>query len=148
MADRSSRVRSRALFYVVALLWLPAGVVISAAVRFGWPSAAPGDGLSMALTALASLAVAAPCGLPLALACRWLGRMGYRRAAWLAGVALGAVTVAASLPAGLFGPVGIAIAAVLLSLPAWIAALWLGRMTRRAGAGAGRPPLDGGDRRP
>ena len=91
--------------------------------------------------------MAAPCGLPLALACRRLGRLGYRRAAWIAGTVLGAATVAASLPAGLFGPPGIAVVALLLSLPVWVAALWLGRRAR-AGGRVARSPLDGPDRRP
>ena len=68
-----------------------------------------------------------------ALGCRRLWRLGYRRGAWTAGVALGAVTVAATLPAGLLGPVAIpgsgsgagAVCAVLLSLPVWLAWRWL-----------------------
>ena len=94
-----------------------------------------------------SLIVAAVCGLPLALACRRLGRRGYPHWAWIGGVVLGLATVAASLPAGLFGPPGIAVVAVLLSLPVWIAAFWLGRRTS-ASADAGPPPMDGRDRRP
>ena len=74
-----------------------------------------------------SLIVAAVCGLPLAWACRRLGRLGHARPAWIAGIVLGVATVAASLPAGLFGPPGIAIVAVVLSLPVWIAVFWLGR---------------------
>jgi uncharacterized membrane protein len=35
--------------------------------------------------------------------------------------------VAASLVAGLLGPLAIAVYAVLLSLPVWIAGWWLGR---------------------
>ena len=135
MTDRPSNLRARIAFYIAALLWLPAGVAVTAAVRW-WPLAAPGDVPSMTmivLVSLASLAVAAPCGLPLAFACRWLGRMGYRCAAWMAGVALGTATVAVLLSAGLFGPVGIAIAAIPLSLPVWIAAFWLARTTRRVG---------------
>ena len=70
---------------------------------------------------------AGPCGLPLALGWRWLWRLRYRRAAWLTGSGLGTVTVVASLVAGLFGPVAIAIYAVALSLPAWAAWWWLVR---------------------
>ena len=94
-----------------------------------------------------SLIVAAVCGLPLALACRRLGRLGHPRLAWIGGAVLGIATVAASLPAGLFGPPGIAVVAVLLSLPVWIAVFWLGRQARRDGD-AGQPPLDGQDPRP
>ena len=146
MADRVSR-RARVLFYAMALVWLPAGVVLSAVIRFGSASLAPGDWPTMTLMAATSLLVAAPCGLPLALAGRRLMRAGYPRAAWLWGVLLGAATVAASLPAGLFGPPGIAVAALLLSLPLWIAAFWL-RRRADAGAAARRPPLDGRDRGP
>ena len=72
-----------------------------------------------------SLAPFVPCGLPLALGCRRLWRLGYRSGAWTAGVALGAVTVMVTLPAGLPGPVAIAVCAVGLSLPIWIAWWWL-----------------------
>ena len=74
-----------------------------------------------------SLVIVAPCGLPLALGCRRLWRLGYRRGAWWAGIVLGAVTVAASLVAGLLGPVAIALYAAVLSLPVWIAWRWLAR---------------------
>ena len=42
-------------------------------------------------------------------------------AAWAAGIGLGTVTVAASLVAGLLGPVAIAVYAAVLSLPVWMA---------------------------
>lgn len=74
-----------------------------------------------------SLAPLVACGLPLALGCRRLWRLGYRRGAWTAGVALGVVTAAATLPAGLLGPVVITVCAVVLSLPVWIAWWWLAR---------------------
>ena len=118
---------SRNGFWLLALLWLPAGVVAQAAVRF-LPEAAgspdPGMWLTSAVMSLASLAVLVPCGLPLALGCRQLWRLQFRRAAWLAGIVLGAVTVFASLLAGLLGPVAITIYATVLSLPVW-AAWWL-----------------------
>ena len=147
MADRSPGRRSQALFYAAALLWLPAGVLVSAAIRFGPTAMAPGEGATAALMALPSLIVTAVCGLPLAWACRRLGRLGHVRAAWIAGVVLGIATVAASLPAGLFGPPGIAVVAVVLSLPVWIAVFWL-RRRAQADTHAESPPLDGQDRRP
>ncbi|MXY38886.1 MAG: hypothetical protein F4Y62_03645 [Rhodospirillaceae bacterium] len=113
-------------FWLLALLWLPAGVALQAAVRFG-PSAVGFAGSGEALAAAGSLAVAAPCGLPLAMACRRLWRLRYRRTAWWAGTGLGTLTVVASVSAGLLGPVAIAACAVLLSLPVWIAWLWLVR---------------------
>ena len=117
-------------FWPLALLWLPAGVVATAVVRFG-PDAGrmqdAGPWLASVLTMAGSLVLVAPCGLPLALGCRRMWRLGYRRGAWLAGAGLGAVTVAASLVAGLLGPVAIAIYAVVLSVPVWLAWLWLVR---------------------
>ena len=147
MADRFSRLRSLALFYLAGLLWLPVGVVATAAVRFGPGAFGPEAWPTAIVMAASSLIVAAVCGLPLAFACRRLGRLGHPRWAWIGGAVLGAATVAASLPAGLFGPPGVAVVALLLSLPVWIAVLWLGRRAR-ASASAGPPPLDGRDRRP
>ena len=113
-------------FWALALLWLPAGAAVQAAVRFG-PSAV-GFGASGEAQAVAgSLAVVAPCGLPLALGCRRLWRLGYRRAAWTAGVGLGTVSIAVAVFAGLLGPLAIMAGAVLLSLPVWIAWWWLAR---------------------
>ena len=70
-----------------------------------------------------SAASLAPCGLPLALACRQIWRLGWRRSAWAMGAGLGAVT--APLVAGLPGPLAIAAWAVVLSLPAWLVWWWL-----------------------
>ena len=120
--DRQELIGRRG-FWALALLWLPAGVVASAVVRFGTESA---TWMSMLMSA-GSLAPVAPCGLPLALGCRRLWRLGYRRTAWTAGVGLGAVTVAASLVAGLLGPIAIALYAVTLSLPVWASWWWLAR---------------------
>lgn len=116
-------------FWLLALLWLPAGVAAQAVVRFLPGAGPPGDPYlwPAALTGAGSLLLVAPCGLPLALGCRRLWRLRYRRAAWLAGIGLGAVTVAASLVAGLLGPVAIAVYAVVLSLPVWAAWWWLVR---------------------
>lgn len=89
----------------------------------------PGDAQfwPAALIAAGSLVLLAPCGLPLALGCRRLWRLGYRRAAWAVGIGLGAVTVTATLVAGLLGPVAIAIGVIVLSLPVWGAWWWLVR---------------------
>ena len=106
-------------FWALALLWMPAGVVAQAALRF------PQDAWSVALRADASLAVLAPCGLPLAFGGRRLWRLGYRRGAWWTGIALGAVTVAVSVIAGLFGLGAVAVCSAVLSLPAWAAWRWL-----------------------
>ena len=113
-------------FWPLALLWLPAGVVAQAVLRFG-PSAGAFADVGEAMAAFGSLAVAVPCGLPLALGCRRLWRLGYRRGAGLVGMILGVATVWAAVVAGLLGPAAIAIGAMLLSLPVWIAWLWLAR---------------------
>lgn len=114
-------------FWALALLWLPAGFAAQAVARFGpegGPWAEPGIWLPMAAQ---SLVVTAPFGLPLALGCRRLWRSGRRRAAWTAGIGLGATTVAAGLYAGLLGPLVVAVCAAVLSLPVWIAGFRAGR---------------------
>ena len=117
-------------FWPLALLWLPVGVVTTMAFRFMpemMPSEMTGMWLPMVMAAAPSLIVVGPCGLPLALACRRLWWLGFRRAAWGVGATLGTVTVAASILAGLLGPLAIVVAAAVFSLPVWIAALWLAR---------------------
>ena len=114
--DNRRRIR-RCGFWAPALLWLPFGVFVTAAVLF-WT--APEAWTPMFPESAASLA---PCGLPLALACRQIWRLGWRRAAWATWAGLGAVT--APLVAGLPGPLAIAAWAVVLSLPAWLLWWWL-----------------------
>ena len=110
-------------FWALALLWLPAGMVATVIVRFG---AEPAIWAQMPM-AMVSLIPVAPCGLPLALGCRRLWRLGYRRDAWTAGILLGVFTLATTLVGGLLGPIAIALFAVILSLPVWAAAWWLAR---------------------
>ena len=94
-----------------------------------WPDALAAGTLGPWLAAMAmeglSLAPLVPCGLPLALGCRRLWRLGYRRGAWAVGVALGSVTVAAALTAGLLGPLAIAACAIALGVPVWLVWWWL-----------------------
>ena len=116
-------------FWPLALPWLPAGVCVQAAVRF-LPGAGPFGEPHLwpaVVAAAGSLVLVAPCGLPLALGCRRLWRLGYRAGAWWAGIALGTVAVAASVFAGLLGPVAIAACAAVFSLPVWIGWRWLAR---------------------
>ncbi len=114
--DNRRRIR-RCGLWALALLWLPLGVFVTAAVLFltapeAWTPMLPSSALSLA-----------PCGLSLALACRQLWMLGYRLSAWAMGAGLGAVT--ALLVAGLSGPLAIAAWAVVLSLPAWMMWWWL-----------------------
>ncbi len=115
-------------FWALALLWLPAGVMAQALVRFlpeTGPQADPGLSPVMLPMLAGSPVLVAPRGLPLALGCRRVCRLGYRRGAGWTWIALGAVTVAASVVAGLLGPAAIALYAVVLSLPVWAAWWWL-----------------------
>ena len=98
---------------VLAWLWLPAGIVAAAAVDGEMVFPAEPQ-------AWLSLAVVAPCGLPLAWGCRRLLRIGYRRTAWGSFTVLAPLTAVAALFAGLLGPVAILIYALVLSAPAWI----------------------------
>ena len=120
-------VSGRRGFWVLALLWLPAGVAAQAAVRFVPEAGAAGNphAWPALLTAAGSLVLVAPCGLPLALGCRRLWRLRFRRAAWATGIGLGAVTIGASTVAGLLGPIAIAVYAAVLSVPVWTAWWWL-----------------------
>ena len=93
----------RRSFWLAALLWLPVGVVASAVLRFGVGTGPAGDAgmWAAALVAMAgSLVPVAPCGLPLALGCRRLWRLG---------------------------PIAIALYATVLSVPVWIAWWWMAR---------------------
>ena len=98
-------------FILFALLWLPLGILLVSPVGGMLMFAEP--------QAWLALAVVAPFGLPLALACRALRRIGHPVLAWAAFVVLAPATVMAVLFAGLLGPLGIAIYAIVLSLPAW-----------------------------
>ena len=110
---------SRLTFGLLALSWLPAGIAATALVRgMPWP---------VEPSAWLSLVVTAPCGLPLALACRRLRRTGYPGTAWAAFAVLAPVTAVSSLFAGLLGPIAIALYALIISLPAWILSAFLGR---------------------
>ena len=117
----------RWLFIVAALLWLPIGVAITAPLRGLRLGADAGPWPMTAFMIVSSLVVVAPAGLPLALACRRLWRLGNPGAAWLAFAVLGPATVAASLLAGLLGPLAIAICAALFSGPVWITVAVLSR---------------------
>ena len=101
----------RSPFILLSLLWLPFGMLLVTAVR--------GTPLFVEPQAWLSLIFLAPFGLPLALACRALWRGGHVASAWVAFIILAPATVWAVLIGGLFGPLGIAIYAIVFSLPAW-----------------------------
>lgn len=110
---------SAGTFWVLSLAWLPAGIVMISLARGVAPPITP-ETLFMFPAALLSLAVTAPCGLPLALAFRQIWRTGSTRAAWTSFAILAPITSFAALGAGLLGPIAIAIYAAVLSSPAWI----------------------------
>ncbi len=121
---------SRRTFLIGSLLWLPAGILLTTFIRFADAFASPTMWFGM-LANLGSLIIVAPCGLPLALACRQLWRNGYRQAAWACMIGLGVLTVGATLVAGLLGPVAIVVYALILSLPVWIAVAIVSYLQRR-----------------
>ena len=117
-----------ASFLLFGLLWLPAGIVVSAILR-GFILPDP--------MMIFSLVPAAPSGFPLALACFGIWRVGRWPAAAVTFAVLAPVTVLASLAGGLLGPLGIAGFATVVSAPAWIFFGYrLHRRRRRSGGGA------------
>ena len=108
--------RQRAIFMALALTWLPLGILSITLVRglgfWGEPAAL--------LHALPSLLVTAPFGMPLALACRRIHLIQRPRTAWVTFALLAPLTALATIVAGLLGPIGIALYAIVLSLPAWL----------------------------
>lgn len=136
MSRFNSLADSSRAFWAGSLLWLPAGVMLTALVRFPDQLFSP-MGWMMLLGGLASLIFVAPCGLPLALACRQLWRSGYRQAAWASMIVLGLVSVGATLLAGLLGPIAIALYAIILSLPVWLAVGVVSVLRRRRAESAG-----------
>lgn len=101
----------RPSFILLSLLWLPLGMQLVAVAR--------GFSLIIEPQAWLDLVFLAPFGVPLALACRLLWRGRHVVSAWVAFIVLAPATVWAVLIGGLFGPLGIAIYAIVLSLPAW-----------------------------
>lgn len=117
-------------FWMLALLWLPGGILATSVVRFGLfsgPVTGPGTGPAGLAMIAASLLPVAPCGIPLALGCRRLLHLGYPRTAWASTAVVGPMTVVAALFAGLLGPIAIAVYAIALSLPVWALTWWLAR---------------------
>ena len=117
----------RSGFWLLALLWLPAGVALTAGIQSGGgPATRPGAATTPEASGM--LLLLALCGLPLALGCRRLGRLGYRRGGWLAGIAIGAATVFAAQVGGLLGPVWVAFHTALFGAAVWLAWYLLARL--------------------
>lgn len=100
-----------AILLVAALLWLPAGIALSGVIR--------GFSLPADPEIWISLIPAAPAGLPLAIACRLIHRQNMPGLAWANFVILAPVSAFVALFAGLLGPIGIILGAVVVSLPAF-----------------------------
>lgn len=131
----------RTLFFLLALLWLPAGVCASVLIP-GFGSHAQAEllpplvivsaddpreiAIGVATTWL-PLVLVFPAGLPLALACRGLHRRGSRVTASVAMAMLGVATVVAGLVDGWEGPETIIIYALVISLPVWLTGVLLRR---------------------
>ena len=94
----------------------------------GFPGGAGGPGLARCHRPLRP---AVGAWLPVPPASRPPPGLGYRRWAWAVGIALGVPTVWITVIAGLLGPIAIAVCAVVLSLPVWIAWGWLARAARK-----------------
>ena len=102
-------------FWLAALLWLPVGIALTGGVQ-----SVAGFGTAMTLEGAGWLVLLALCGLPLAVGCRRLRQLGYRRVAWIAGAAIGAVTVSAALAGGPLGPVWVAFHTLILGAAVWL----------------------------
>ncbi len=109
-------------FWIPALSWLPGGIMAEEVLRVGSVSG------MMAPASLVELVAVAPCGMPLALACKRLARSGYPGPALVAWAALGGAAVA-----GFSGTLPTGDQSLLLSLPAWVAAWRVERRPRRPG---------------
>ena len=99
-------------FLLAASLWLPVGIMLLSAVRFG-PDIPD-------MHAVASLYPTVPAGLFLAFGCWFVHRVGYRWLAWILFAMLFLPSVQYVTIGGLLGAPGILFAAFVFSLPSWI----------------------------
>ena len=108
----TSRRRPGLKFLLAASLWLPVGIVLLSAVRFGpdMPN----------VHAVVSLYPTVPAGLFLAFGCWFVHGVGYRRLAWILFAILFLPSAQYATIGGLLGAPGILFAAFVFSLPSWI----------------------------
>ena len=107
---------------LVLPLWLPLAILVVAAIRFA--TLAPGgeaSGMPSAAVMIALMVLFAwIAAIPLTLAVTYLHRR-VRVVAYVCGAVLVPLTVYGAVVGGVFGPVGVALYPLVLSLPAWIA---------------------------
>ena len=112
----------RILRLLVLSLWLPLVILVVTAIRFATLS--PGEEAGGIPNAVAMIALMVLftwiAALPLTLAVTFLHRR-VRVLAYVCGAVLAPLTVYGAVIGGLFGPVGIVLYPLVLSLPAWIA---------------------------
>ena len=116
-------------FLLAASLWLPIGIMLLIAVRFG-PDMPD-------MHAVVSLYPTVPAGLFLAFGCWFVHRVGYRWFAWILFAILFLPSVQYATIGGLLGAPGILLAAFVVSLPSWIV-LGILLLTRKLWKRAGR----------
>lgn len=118
---RWSTIRHR-LRLLILPLWLPLAILVVTAIRFGTlPAGEEAGGIPSAVAMIALMVLFAwIAAFPLTLAVTFMHRR-VRALAYVCGVVLAPLTVYGAVIGGLFGPVGIVLYPLVLSLPAWIA---------------------------
>ncbi len=115
MSQSNSSIR-KVLFWAIAFLWLPAGIFLTALIRFGLSvfEEKGGDGHIFLMI------VCAVSGLFLALACRKLWHQDRKISIYACMLILGPLSIFGVLIAGLLGPLMMLLYAAVISLPAWL----------------------------
>ncbi len=105
------------LFWLPAITWLPAGITL-------W-GMSYGANEPPAWFAILAATIFAPCGLPLALGCRQIARIGHLRWAWACMIGFGVLTLAGPFVPGIAGLLLTLLLAPALGLAVWAGARWL-----------------------